>query len=325
LGRWADLLLIAPCSVNTIAKLASGFCDNLLTAIYLSANCPIVVAPAMDLEMFSNSITQKNIETLKSIGVHVLEPDNGYLASGSIGKGRLPEPERIVHYAEKVLSEPFLVGKRVLITAGPSREKVDPVRFISNFSTGKMGIALAQEAAYAGAQTILVLGPVSEPVPDLPNLSVISVETAQQFFDEVETVRYEQDILIYAAAIADFRPVEVATQKIKKQPEQDSIVISLTKNPDLLSHAGKHKRKGQLVIGFALETDHEIANAKTKLLQKNADVILLNSLQHTGSGFGTDTNQVTIFFSDGSTIPLPLLPKRDCAKLILKHIYNHFL
>lgn len=300
LGLWADAMIIAPATANTIAKMACGIADNLLTTSYLSAKCPVFVAPAMDLDMYAHPTTQRNIAALKSIGNIIIEATEGELASGLAGKGRMAEPETIASlvsdYFKKSLS---FVGKTVLITAGPTYEKIDPVRFIGNYSSGKMGFALAHEAASRGAKVILVSGPTKLKT-EHPNITRVDVESAQQMYAACMKEFPSCNIAIMAAAVADYRPAETATQKIKKNGEQMTIVLE--PNPDIACSLGAIKKSGQMLVGFALETENDIQNAKEKLAKKNLDFIVLNNANESGAGFNCDTNHVTIIKANGEKI-----------------------
>jgi len=296
LGRWADVMLIAPLSCNSLAKMAHGICDNLLTAIYLSATCPVLVAPAMDEDMWHHPATQNNLQIIKSFGNKIIPVEFGELASGLIGEGRMAEPEIIVDVLNSFfLSSKELSGKKVLITAGPTHEAIDPVRFISNHSSGKMGVAIANEFQKRGADVTLVLGPSS--LTTLPNMKVIKVNSAVEMFEACVSVFDKMDIAVMNAAVADYTPVIVAEEKIKKSTDHFSIEFKKTK--DILKHLGSIKKAGQLLVGFALETQDEKKYALKKLAEKNADLIVLNSLNDSGAGFGFDTNKVTIFEKSG--------------------------
>lgn len=313
LGRWADLMLVAPASCNTIARMAAGTCDNLLLAVYLSATCPVWVAPAMDEDMWKHPATQENLARLESHGVRVLGVGSGDLASGLVGEGRMQEPEQLM----ALLHEFFeggqeLAGKTAVVTAGPTYEPIDPVRFIGNHSSGRMGIEMAQALAARGARTTLVLGPSSLPVP--PGIEVVRVQTAADMFEAVQQRFGTCDVAVMAAAVADYRPATVATEKIKKTA--DDLQISLVKNPDILRYCGGHKQPHQLVVGFALETENEESNARAKLTGKNADLMVLNSLRDAGAGFGTATNKISIFDREGQEYRFPLSSKREAARQI---------
>lgn len=316
LGRWADIMLIAPLSCNTLAKMAGGLCDNLLTAVYLSATCPVAVAPAMDEDMWHHPATKNNLARVVSFGDLVIPVEKGELASGLVGEGRMAEPETIVQWLHDFfLQQNELAGKKVLVTAGPTREAIDPVRYISNHSTGKMGIAIAEEMRKRGAAVTLVLGPVSVPVQ--PGITVIQVQSAKEMFEACLHIFEETDIAIMSAAVADYTPVTRATEKIKKSDEQ--FAISLTKTTDILKTLGE-KKKHQLLVGFALETNNEKEYALKKLHSKNADIIILNSLNDSGAGFGYDTNKITIFDKQGNEYPFDMKPKKEVAKDIVNTI-----
>lgn len=320
LGRWADLLLVAPCSANTLAKIANGICDNMVLAVYLSAACPVAIAPAMDEDMWLHRATQRNLEEVEAAGHYIIPVGHGELASGLIGPGRMAEVEEIITFVETVLSPDMqLSGKKALITAGPTYEAIDPVRFIGNHASGKMGIALAQELAARGVAVELVLGPVSASVSH-PLIQVHQVTSAREMYACCTRLFPGMDIAIMSAAVADFRPVSAADEKIKKRDDQEHMELTLVKNPDILARLGKEKQPHQLVVGFALETHDELAFAEKKLKAKNADLMVVNSLRDEGAGFGHDTNKVTLLDEDGTVKPLPLLPKREVATAIVEHI-----
>ena len=321
LGLWADAMVIAPATASSIGKMANGIADNMLVTTYLSAKAPVFLAPAMDLDMMAHPSTQANIAKLRSYGNHIIEPESGFLASGLIGKGRMEEPEKILEYLEKFFeSRADLQGKKVMITAGPTYEKIDPVRFIGNYSSGKMGYALAEECASRGAEVTLVSGPVSIKALN-PAINVVKVESAREMLAACQEAFPQSDIAIMCAAVADYAPADVADHKIKR--EKDEIpTIRLVKNPDIAATLGAEKKEGQILVGFALETDHEFDNAQGKLQRKNLDMIVLNSLQNKGAGFGTDTNQVTIFKRDGEKINFGLKPKSEVATDIINTIVN---
>lgn len=322
LGRWADVILIAPCSANTMAKLANGLCDNLLNAVYLSATCPVVIAPAMDEDMWHHPSTKLNLDRLISYGNTVIPVGHGELASGLVGDGRMAELTEIVQFLKVFLdknSAQPLKGKTALVSAGPTYERLDPVRFIGNFSTGKMGIALAEELANLGATVTLVLGPTHLRSTHTA-IKTVLVESANEMFDACVAAFPSSDLTIMAAAVADYKPKEKATQKIKKA--DDTLEISLEKNKDILAHLGQIKTEGQILVGFALETENEMANAQQKLKKKNADYIVLNSLQDAGAGFGGDTNKVTILGQNGDAVELPLMSKSETAAAIVNTITN---
>jgi len=292
MGLWADYMLIAPLSANTLAKIASGLCDNLLTATYLSARCPVLVAPAMDLDMWKHQSTQENIRQLEGFGNLVIAPESGELASGLVGTGRMAEPEQIMMFLEKTIKAGLpLLGKKALVTAGPTYEAIDPVRFIGNHSSGKMGFAIADELAALGAEVTLVAGPTQE--KSIRPVRRIDVVSAAEMLSACETAFEGTDITVMSAAVADYTPVEVADQKIKKADGKLHLVLK--KTTDILAQLGRTKQAGQLLIGFALETEHEEANALGKLERKNLDMIVLNSLNDKGAGFRSDTNKITIF------------------------------
>ena len=318
LGLWADLMLIAPATANTLAKMAHGICDNLLIATWLSARCPVWVAPAMDLDMFSHFTTQNNLNILKKNNITILEPDSGELASGLTGKGRMQETEDILNQIiDYFTKDKPLKGKTVLITAGPTYEKLDPVRFIGNFSSGKMGFALAEKAAELGAKVILISGPVNV-MEKHSNINRINVVSADDMFYAVQEHFPQSNIFISAAAVADYKPENQANDKIKKS--DDRLTLTLTKNKDILKHFGNNKSPNQVVVGFALETSNEQENALKKLLSKNADMIVLNSLNDKGAGFQSDTNKISILFKDGKTKQFPLKTKIEVANDILNEI-----
>lgn len=313
LGRWADLMIIAPASCNTIFKLAHGACDNLLLAVYLSAICPVWIAPAMDEDMWKHQSTRKNIQTLLSFNNRILEVESGELASGLIGEGRMAEPGEILKEIQVFFNGGKLKGLTAIVTAGPTYEKIDPVRFVGNHSSGKMGIELAIALQHAGASTTLIAGPIAGPLP--PDLNVIHVQSAVEMFEACDKQFPNTDITIMAAAVADYRPKNMAVEKIKKKDE--NLTIELVKNPDILKHCGNIKKPSQLLVGFALETTNEEENAMAKLANKKADMIVLNSLNDLASGFGTSTNKVTIFEKNGEVHRLPLLSKKEVANAIV--------
>lgn len=319
LGLWADAMVIAPATASTMAKMACGVADNMLVTSYLSARAPVFVAPAMDLDMMAHPATVRNIDRLRADGVHIIEPAEGELASHLVGKGRMEEPEGIFRVLEDYFAAgQDLSGKTVLITAGPTYERIDPVRFIGNYSSGKMGYALADEAAARGARVVVVSGPVAVR-PENPSVDVRHVESACEMLAECEKVFPEAYIAIMAAAVADYAPVSTAASKIKR--ERDEVpVIHLKKNPDIAATLGQAKRGDQVLVGFALETDHELDNAADKLRRKNLDMIVLNSLRDAGAGFGTDTNKITILRPGGIRTEYPLKSKKEVARDILDNI-----
>ena len=319
LGLWADAMIIAPATASTIGKMAKGVADNMLVTTYLSAKCPVFVAPAMDLDMFAHPSTKRNLELLKSYGNHIIEPASGELASHLVGKGRMEEPENIVKAIEEYFStSDDLNGVRVLITAGPTYERIDPVRFIGNYSSGKMGFALAEECARRGAKVTLITGPVALKCEN-KNIYRIDVESAKEMLAEVEKAYVDSKVAIMCAAVADYCVENRAESKIKREGN-DVPVIKLQKNPDIAATIGAKKEKGQILVGFALETDNELSNAKAKILKKNLDFIVLNSLRDKDAGFGTDTNKITIIDSAGAEKVYGLKSKAEVAKDIIDEI-----
>jgi len=322
LGLWADALIIAPATASTIGKMANGVADNMLVTTYLSAKAPVFVAPAMDLDMMRHPSTVRNLELLRSYGNHIIEPAEGELASHLIGKGRMEEPENILKALDRFFAaKEDLKGKRVLITAGPTVEKIDPVRYISNFSSGKMGFALAEECACRGAEVTLVAGPVALKTPE-GNIERIDVTTAVEMHDAVMKALPESDAVILCAAVADYRVENVADSKIKREKTQNP-VIQLTPNPDIARAVGQAKRPDQVTVGFALETDNEQANAQGKLERKNLNFIVMNSLRDKNAGFQVDTNKVTIITDRGETIEGECKSKRDVARDITDVLYKY--
>lgn len=322
LGRWADLMLIAPLSCNTLAKMAHGQCDNLLLATWLSATCPVVVAPAMDEDMWHHSATRQNLRQLESFGSKVIPVDKGELASGLYGEGRMAEPEQIIQFINDnfFLSRP-LAGKKALVTAGPTYEAIDPVRFIGNHSSGKMGIAIAKELYRRGADVSLILGPVATNFSD-NGINLVRVTSADDMYNACHQIFEETDIAIMSAAVADYMPVAKAKQKIKKKV--DNLNLELTKTKDILKSLGEKKRKGQILVGFALETVNEKQYALEKLDKKNADMIVLNSLNDAGAGFGHDTNKITIFQKEGIETHFDTKSKEEVAKDIVETIIKSY-
>jgi phosphopantothenoylcysteine decarboxylase/phosphopantothenate--cysteine ligase len=320
LGRWADLMLVAPLSCNTLAKMANGFCDNMLLATYLSATCPVIVAPAMDDDMWKHATTKRNLKKLEDVGNKVIPVDNGELASGLIGDGRMAEPENILHFiAENFFLKQDLAGKKALVTAGPTYEPIDPVRFIGNHSSGKMGIALSEELARRGAEVQLILGPTTSFI-NQNGVIVHNVQTAEEMYEACVTEFGKADIAIMSAAVADYTPAVKVKEKIKK--DATHLNVELVKTKDILKTLGEKKYDGQLLVGFALETNDEKENALHKLETKNADLIVLNSLNDEGAGFGHDTNKVTIFEKGGKEIEYDRKPKQQVAKDIVDRIVN---
>lgn len=312
LGLWADAMIIAPATASTIGKMAHGIADNMLVTTYLSAKAPVFVAPAMDLDMMAHPSTQANIQLLKSYGNHIIEPTAGELASHLIGKGRMEEPENIFKILDKFFeTRKDLEGKKMLITAGPTYEKIDPVRFIGNYSSGKMGYALASQAAERGAEVTLVSGPVNLTI-DNPKVKVIKVESANEMLNACQQVFPQCDYGIMCAAVADYAPENKALKKIKREHDEVPI-IRLVKNPDIAATLGEIKKKGQKLVGFALETDNEFDNATEKIRKKNLDFIVLNSLKDKGAGFQIDTNKITIITPDGISHQYPVKLKTEVA------------
>lgn len=320
-GLWADLMLIAPATANTLSKMANGTCDNLLIATYLSAKCPVYFAPAMDLDMYKHPSTIASFDALQQFGNIMIPAERGELASGLSGEGRMAEPENIIAFLEADLESKLpLKGKKILITAGPTYEAIDPVRFIGNHSSGKMGFDIAESAAKLGAQVILVSGPTNCEVKN-SSVKLINVVSAQEMYDACHQYYNDVDVAIAAAAVADYRPKKIADQKIKKQA--DDFVIELEKTKDILFSLGESK-KNQFLIGFALETENEIENAKAKIQKKNLDLIVLNSLQDEGAGFKKSTNKVTFIDKDFKVEPMELKSKEAVADDILNKVIAHF-
>jgi phosphopantothenoylcysteine decarboxylase/phosphopantothenate--cysteine ligase len=320
LGLWADLFLVAPISANTLAKFANGICDNLLSAVYLSARCPVMVAPAMDLDMYQHPSVRDNLNRIKSFGNIILEAETGELASGLSGQGRLMEPEHILEYVISHFSRnQDFKGKKVMITSGPTQEAIDPVRFISNHSSGKMGASIADAFAEEGAEVYLVLGPGAVK-PENPKIKIYKVKSADDMYQACSKLHSQMDICVFAAAVADYAPKHVASEKIKK--EGDAMTIELSKNIDIAHTLGKQKSPLQIHVGFALETENEEFHAKTKLQKKNFDLIVLNSMRDAGAGFQHDTNKVRIFTEEGKSFESEVLPKSQIAELIIEEIKN---
>ena len=299
LSLWADAMLVAPCTASTLGKMANGIADNMLITTYLSMKAPVFIAPAMDLDMYQHPTTQQNMERLRSFGNHIIEPQSGFLASGLEGKGRMEEPERIVEALDYFFETKDLSGKHIMITAGPTHEKIDPVRFIGNYSSGKMGFALAEECVRRGAEVTLVTGSVSAQLSTMAAQMVkrIDVESCQEMFDAATTAFPNCNAAILCAAVADFRPDHQADQKIKR--EGDDLQLRLLPNPDIAAELGRMKQPGQRLVGFALETNDEQANAQKKLQKKNLDFIVLNSLRNEGTCFQSDENQISIINANG--------------------------
>lgn len=319
LGLWADFMVIAPATASSLGKMANGMADNMLVTTYLSMKAPVFIAPAMDLDMFSHPSTTRNISLLQSYGNLIIEPTSGELASHLVGKGRMEEPESIVEYIKEYFEEKEqLSKKKILITAGPTYEKIDPVRFIGNYSSGKMGFALAEECAQRGANVVLVAGPVSLNIIH-PNIHRIDVESAEEMYQASVNEFKTSDIAILCAAVADYRPKEKANFKIKRESEE-SLTLDLISNKDIAASLGKHKKSHQLLIGFALETNDEEKNALKKIEKKNLDFIVLNSLQEKGAGFRVDTNKISILDRKGSRKDFDLKEKKSVAKDIVNEI-----
>lgn len=319
LGRWADIYLLAPVSANTLAKMAHGIADNFFLTAFLSAKCPVFFAPAMDLDMFKHPATKKNIEILQSFGYFLIDPAVGELASGLSGAGRMEEPENIFELINNYFSDKKsnLKGKKVLVTAGPTFEAIDPVRYIGNHSSGLMGFSLAEELAALGADVTLITGPVNLNLQN-PGIKRVDITSAGDMYDACMAVKDESEIIVMAAAVADFKPISQETAKLKKS--ESAFDLKLQPTRDILAVLGKLKKPGQILVGFALETDHEEENARKKLEIKNLDLIVLNSLRDEGAGFKTPTNKVTILFKSGKIQHLPLKPKREIAQDIINSI-----
>jgi phosphopantothenoylcysteine decarboxylase/phosphopantothenate--cysteine ligase len=321
LGRWADLMVIAPLSCNTLSKMATGACDNLIMAVYLSATCPVMVCPAMDEDMWLHPTTRRNLTVLMNDGITVMPVGHGELGSGLVGEGRMAEPEDILaSIGSKILFHTRgLEGKLAMVTAGPTYEPIDPVRFIGNHSSGKMGVAIADALYEAGADVTLILGP-STAIPKNSQVNVVHVTTANEMFDAVKAVFPSIDIGVYAAAVADYRPENIFESKWKKEGVALPPTIKLIENPDILKYCGEHKKDDQFLVGFALETDNEDENALKKLKSKKADMLVLNSLRDEGAGFGTNTNKIAIFDKKGEKKIFPLLKKTEVATEIVNAI-----
>ena len=318
LGLWADAMLIAPCTASTLGKMAHGVADNMLITTYLSMKAPVFVAPAMDLDMYAHPTTQQNLDTLRSFGNHIIEPQSGFLASGLEGKGRMEEPEKIVEVLDAFFSESLpLTGKSILITAGPTYEKIDPVRFIGNYSSGKMGFALAEECARRGAHVTLVAGPVAIQAKH-ENIQRIDVESGEEMYQAAVQHFPDSDAAILCAAVADYRPAEQADKKLKR--EADDLLLRLVPTRDIAAELGRMKRKEQVLVGFALETNDEETNAQKKLEKKNLDFIVLNSLQNKGTCFRSDENQITILSRNGKK-EYPKKPKTEVASDIIDNLF----
>ncbi len=317
LGLWADAMLIAPCTASTLGKMAGGIADNMLVTTYLSMKAPVFIAPAMDLDMYQHPTTQQNIERLRSFGNHIIEPQSGFLASGLEGKGRMEEPEKIVAFLDSFFEPKDLQGKRIMITAGPTYEKIDPVRFIGNYSSGKMGIALAEECARRGAEVTLIAGPVNTQLSNI-HCKLMKVESCEEMYLAATQNFPNQDAAILCAAVADFRPEHTADQKIKR--EGDDLVIRLKPTHDIAAALGEQKKQ-QLLVGFALETNDEEANAQKKLEKKNLDFIVLNSLRNKGTCFQSDENQISIISREGQK-DFERKPKTEVARDIIDELVS---
>ena len=323
LGLWADLFVIAPATANTMAKMANGIADNYLLTVCLSAKCPVMFAPAMDLDMYKHQATQQNIKTLIERGCIFVAPSSGELASGLCGEGRMEEPQKIYERIKLFFqTKRNFSGKKVLITAGPTYEAIDPVRFIGNHSSGLMGIEIARAFADQGADVTLILGP-SNISPNRNNINLLPVTSAKEMYDAVMTFFPKTDIAVLSAAVADFRPEIVADQKIKKNPDTDSITLKLVKTDDILKTVGSQKKDNQVVVGFALETENGIANAKKKLHTKNIDLIVLNEMSEQGVGFKTKTNKISIINKNDEMTEFDLKPKSEVALDVLNAIYQY--
>lgn len=318
LAKQADVLMIAPASANVIAKAAHGIADDMLTTTLLACDCPKLIAPAMNTRMYQNPVTQDNIRSLQNYGMKVLTPETGYLACGDTGEGKMPEPEILLEYIIGALQPEDMKGKKLLVTAGPTRERIDPVRYISNYSTGKMGFAIARAAAMRGAEVTLVTGKTNIAPPI--GVDVVEVLSAAEMAEAVKARAEEQDIIIKAAAVADYRPKNISDEKVKKK--DNDMTIELERTEDILGYLGAHKRKGQFLCGFSMETENLIENSRQKLEKKNLDLIVANNLKQPGAGFGTDTNIVTLL-SGEDTIPLPIMSKEEAADRLLSYIMEH--
>ena len=318
LADQADLVLVAPATANVLAKLAHGLADDMLTTTILACNCPKIAAPAMNTKMYENPVTQDNLDILRKYGWEIVEPASGRLACGAVGKGKMPEPEDLLETVLHALShEKDMTGLKVLVTAGPTREALDPVRYLTNHSTGKMGYAIAKAAAARGAQVTLVSGPVNLKKP--PYMEVVDIVSAQDMFDAVTSRAPEQDIIIKAAAVADYRPASVAEDKIKKSGNDSDLSLPLARTSDILAWLGEHRAPGQFLCGFSMETKDMVENSKKKLEKKHIDLIAANNLKQAGAGFGVDTNVLTLIAADGAK-ELPLMSKEEAAHALLDEI-----
>lgn len=318
LAKQADLVLIAPATANVIAKLANGMADDMLTTTVLACRCPKLIAPAMNTAMYENPVTQDNLQRLKDYGWQVIDPCSGRLACGDVGAGKMAEPEMLLEVIlQEVAYDKDMAGLKVLVTAGPTLEAIDPVRFISNHSSGKMGYAIAKAATRRGAQVTLVTGKTSLPRPSYMN--IVEVTSAQEMFEVVTVGAHEQDLIIKAAAVADYKPAQVGAEKIKKQEGQETLTMALSRTQDILKHLGEHRREGQFICGFSMETENLLENSRKKLVGKKVDMIACNSLKEAGSGFAGDTNQLTLITSEDE-ITLPLMDKEKAAHKLLDAI-----
>lgn len=318
LGLWADLFIVAPLSANTLAKFANGICDNLLTATYLSSRCPVMLAPAMDLDMYQHPSVRNNIQKVAGYGNLLLDAESGELASGLSGQGRMMEPEHILEWVNDFFSQSQdFKGKKVMVTMGPTQEPIDPVRFISNHSSGKMGLALAKAFQARGAEVFVVSGPVSMDLKS-ERFHLMEVLSANEMYESAKSIHGQMDICVFAAAVADYAPAEVVKEKIKKHDSE--LILSLKKNVDIAFELGKNKKPRQIHVGFALETENEEVYAKAKLEKKNFDLVVLNSAKEDGAGFRHDTNKVMIFHRDGRHTHSRLLPKSQVAELIIEEV-----
>ena len=316
----ADVILVAPASANIIAKMAHGIADDMLSTMLLAAKCPVLVSPAMNVNMLHHPAVQDNLKILESRGVTVIPPDSGYLACGATGEGKLPSEQTLLDYILfETAKEKDMAGKRVLVTAGPTRESLDPVRFISNHSTGKMGYAVARQAMLRGADVTLITGPVSIAPP--PFVKTVSIQSAKELFEALAKYYEESDYIVMTAAVADYTPAETKTEKIKKSADGSDLTLSLKRTTDILQWLGERKREGQLVCGFSMETENVLENSRAKLKKKNADMIAANSLKDEGSGFGTDTNHL-ILITKESVTDLPLLSKEQAADKLWEALIN---
>jgi len=319
LTTWADILVVVPATANIIGKFANGIADDLLTTTFLAFDKPVLIVPAMNSNMFENAIVQQNIQKLKLVGINFVQPESGFLACGVYGKGRYPENQKILIEIEKLLCSQDLAGKKVLITAGPTREYLDPIRFISNRSSGKMGYALAEEAYKRGAKVTVISGPVN--INTYADIEIINVQTAFQMYQKVKDIYMQYDILIFSAAVADYRPKSVSENKIKKE-NRDELAIELVKNPDILKFVGDNKKPGQIIVGFSAETENVIENSQEKLKTKNADLIVANNVLEEGAGFDVDTNIVRLI-SKEKIENLPKMSKSEVAERIFDHVLTY--